>query len=78
MATVNIGQALIVLGEIIQDFKDSGILLANGDLTVTDLSTDLKAIAMVESTLKAAGLNVPAKADEILAMLPTLVKLFGG
>ena len=78
MATVNLGQALIVLGELIQDFKDSGVLMPNGDLTVANLSTDLRAIAAVESTLKAAGLDIPAKADEVLAALPGVVKLFGG
>ena len=78
MATVNLGQALIVLGELIQDFKDSGVLMPNGDLTVSNLATDLRAIAAVESTLKAAGLDVPAKADEVLAALPGVVKLFGG
>ncbi len=76
--TVNLGQALIVLGALIQDLKDAGLLLPTGDLAVSNLATDLKAIALTESTLKASGLNVPAKADEVLAALPSVVKLFGG
>lgn len=75
---MNAGTLLIVVKELIALLLNRGILLPDGSFDQTKLDTieeDLAFASAVEAILKAHGLNVPAKVEQIIQILPLLAGL---
>ena len=73
------GTLILLIGEIGQALKAGGYIDAAGDLVEakwSDVQADVQLGTTIEALLKAHGVTVPPKVDEILQLLPLLVGLF--
>jgi hypothetical protein len=71
-----VGQALIITRDVVNALLSAGVLTEEGTFN-GDLAQEVAAIAAVEKVLVKHGVDIPAKADEIIQALPGILGLFG-
>ncbi len=75
--SVNAGQALDILKDIVSDLESAQILdPVTGKWNVSNVTEDEAAFAVIENVLKAHGLQVPAKVDSIISLIEALLPVF--
>lgn len=75
-APLAVGQALIITRDVVNALLSAGVLTEEGVFN-SELAYDLAAIAAIEKVLIKHGVQISAKADEIIQALPLVLKLFG-
>ncbi len=72
---MNAGTGLFLVADFVELLKVKGLLLPDGSFDSSRLDTiqeDLEFAVSVEALLKAYGLVVPEKIDQIIAFLPII------
>lgn len=72
---MEIGTALKILRDVVNEMEVEGILKADGTFDQTKLDTiqeDVAFAAGVEKILEEHGLNIPAKVDKIIQIIPLI------
>jgi hypothetical protein len=75
---MNLGEGLLLARDVITLLEHNGILLLDGTFDQTKLDSiqeDVEFAASVEGVLKIHGLDVPAKVDRVIALLPLVAGL---
>lgn len=71
---MNAGQLLRAFSQIIAILTTEGIIDAQGNF-VDDLQSEIRAFSAIEAQLKADGIVVPSKVDQIIQALPLILSL---
>jgi hypothetical protein len=72
---MNAGTFVFIGRDLVDLLERKGVLLADGELDKTKLDTlteNLDLASDIEDLLKARGLNVPGKVDQIIQALPII------
>lgn len=73
------GTLLLILSDCVGVLKSQGFIATDGSFDETkfnDIPTDLALAAAVEGVLKAHGVTVPTKVDQVLQLIPLVAVLF--
>ena len=75
---MNFGTGLFIQSDIVTLLKQKKILLADGSFDATTLDTlteDLELASDIEGVLKAHGVNVPGRVDQVIRLLPIIADI---
>ena len=71
-------QLLVIFAKLVEGAVEVGVINADGSgFTAPTPQQDAELAAMVESVLKTHGVNVPAKIDAVIQMLPLILQMLG-
>lgn len=77
---MNAGTLVLIGRDGVDLLQRKGILLADGTVNESKLDTlqeDLELATGVEDILKAHGVNVPGRVDQVIRLLPVIVSILG-
>lgn len=69
------GMLFLIARDIIGNFIDAGVLLADGSVVKPDAHQDAVLVGLVIATLNKLGIHTPKQIDAVVSMLPLIFQL---
>lgn len=74
---MKVGTLLLIFSDVIQLLKNIGVINSFDEFIATTAEQDMMIAARVELILKAHGVTVPEKVDQVIALVPLVLSLAG-
>jgi hypothetical protein len=72
---MSVGSLILVFQDAIVAARDLGVLHPDGTFSTPSAEQDIAFAAAVEKSLKLHGVDIPAKVDKVVKLLPLIFEL---